>query len=123
MPHQCPLPTTGQPEGPPTGPQLQVPMNEAQGPNETIPLDPPTPQAATQVHQGTQVVVSTEMSITFSLGPGWSTSVLDFSDASAVKVYNKPSHCWSSSLMRKQITWLCFWQVSRAIATVSIGPT
>ena len=64
-------------------------MNEAQGPNETVPQDPPMPQVATQVHQGPQAVVSTVMSSTFSLGPGWSTSVLDFSDASAVKLYNK----------------------------------
>ena len=47
------------------------------------------PQAATQVHQGPQVVVPTVMASTFSLGPGCSTSVLDFSDASAVKLYNK----------------------------------
>ena len=49
-------------------------------------------QAATQVHQGRQgpqVVVPTVMSTTFSLGPGWSTTVLDFSDAAAVKLYNK----------------------------------
>ena len=46
-------------------------------------------QAATPVHQGPQVVVPTVMSTTFSLGPGRSTSVLDFSDAVAVKLYNK----------------------------------
>ena len=42
---------TGQPEGLPTGPQVQVPMNKAQGPNETVLQDPPMPQAATQVHK------------------------------------------------------------------------
>ena len=50
------------------------------------------PQAATQVHQvhqGPQVVVPTLMSTTFSLGPGWSTTVLNFSDAAVVKLYNK----------------------------------
>ena len=48
------------------------------------------PQAATQVqHQGPQVVVPIVIPTTFSLGPGWSTSVLDFSYASAVKLYNK----------------------------------
>ena len=50
------------------------------------------PQAATQVHQvhqGPQAVVTTVMSTTFSLGPGWSTTVLDFSDAAVVKLYNK----------------------------------
>ena len=67
-------------------------MSEAQGPNETVPQDPPMPQAATQVHQvhqGPQAVVPLVMSTTFSLGPGWSTSLLDFSDAAAVKLYNK----------------------------------
>ena len=67
-------------------------MNEAQGPNKTVPQDPPSPQAATQVHQvhqGPQAVVRKVMSTTFSLGPGWSTTVLDFSDAVAVKLYNK----------------------------------
>ena len=91
-PHQCPLPLTGQPEGPPTGPQVQVLTNEAQGPNETVPQDQPTPQAATQVqqvYQGPQVIVPTVIPSTFPLGPGQSTSVLDVSDASAVKLYNK----------------------------------
>ena len=49
----------------------------------------PTPQATTQVHQGLQVVVPTVMSTMFSLGPGQSTSVLEFSYAAAVKLYNK----------------------------------
>ena len=43
-------------------------MNKAQGPNETVPQDPPTPQAATQipqVHQGPQAVVCTVMSYYF----------------------------------------------------------
>ena len=67
-------------------------MNKAQGPNETVPQDPPMPEAATQahqVHQDPQAVVPTAMSTTFSPGPGWSTTVLDFSDATAVKLYNK----------------------------------
>ena len=88
----CPIPLTGQPEGPPTGPQVQVPKNEAQEPNKTVPQDPQMPQAVTQVHQvhqGPQAMVPTVMSTTFSLGPGWSTTVLDFSDAAAVKLYNK----------------------------------
>ena len=92
LPRQHPLPLTGQPEEPPTVPQVQVPMNKAQGPNKTVPEDTPTPQVATQfhqVHQDPQLVASTVMSTTFSLGPGQSTTVLDFSDAAAVKLYNK----------------------------------
>ena len=40
-------------------------MNEAQGPNQTVPQDPPMPQATTQVHQGPQAVVPTVISSTF----------------------------------------------------------
>ena len=46
-----------------------------------------TQQRSNQVHQGPQAVVPLVMS-TFSLGPGWSTSVFDFAYA-AVKLYNK----------------------------------
>ena len=94
-------------------------MKETPGPNKTVPHDPPTPQAATQVHQGPQAVVPTVMS-TFSLGPGQSTSVLDFSDAAAVKLYNKATSPLELTFDGEADN-LCFWQVSRTTATVSIG--
>ena len=74
----------------PQRPNETVP--QAQGPIETVPQDQPAhpavPQAVIQVHQGPQVVVPPVMP-TFSLGPGCSTSVLDFADTAAVKLYNK----------------------------------
>ena len=78
MPHQHPLPPAGQSEGPPTSLQVQVPVNNPQGPNKTVQQDQPGPQE----------VVPPVMS-TFSLGPGQSSCVLDFAAASAVKLYNK----------------------------------
>ena len=44
-------------------------MNDPQGPNETVPQDQP----------GSHAVIPPVIS-TFFLGPGWSTSVLDFAD-------------------------------------------
>ena len=52
---------------------------------------PSSDPSTDQVHQGPQALVPPVMS-TFSLGPGLSTSVLDFDDADAVKLYNKAKH-------------------------------
>ena len=88
----------GQPEGPPTGLQVQVLMNDPQGPNKTVPQDQPGPQVPVPP------IMSTFPSDQDGQLLSWISLMLPLSNCS------RPSPIRSSSLMEKLTTWLFSWK-------------